>query len=49
MNQVDSVCTEKTCLSHMYDTKVYNQNIEKLNTHKVGSFDSCYSKLKFYF
>ena len=27
MSQIDIVCTEKTCLSHMYDTNVCNQHI----------------------
>ena len=27
MSQVDSVFTEKTCLSHMYNSSVWNQHI----------------------
>ena len=27
MSQVDSAGTEKTCLSHVYDTNSYNQDI----------------------
>ena len=29
MNQVDSVCTQKTCLSHIYDTSVYVEQLDK--------------------
>ena len=46
MSQVDSVCTEKTCLSHMDMPSAY---IEQLDTHEVSSFTSCYVKLKFCF
>ena len=38
MSQVDSVCGEKTCLSHMYNTSVRDKHT--LDTHKVSSFDS---------
>ena len=49
MSQVGSVHTEKTCLSHMYDTSLCDQhNVEQLDIHKVSSFDSCCSALKFY-
>ena len=27
MSQADSVCAEKTCVSHMYDTSVCNQHM----------------------
>ena len=27
MKDVDSICTEKTCLSHMYDTSVCNNHM----------------------
>ena len=33
MSQVDSVCTEKTCVSHMYNTSVCHQNILRNLTH----------------
>ena len=46
MSQVDSVCTEKTCLSHMHTLSAY---VELLDTHEVISFTSCYVKLKFCF
>ena len=51
MSYVDSGCTEKTCLSHMYDTSACNQqlDVEQLDTYKVSSVDSYYSKLKLYF
>ena len=43
MSQVGSVCTQRTCLSHMYDTIVCDKHkIEQLDTHKVISFDSCH-------
>ena len=40
MSQVDSVCSEKTCLSHMLDNSV--SVIVQLHTHKVSSFDGCH-------
>ena len=27
MNQADSLCTEKTCLNHMYDTSVCDKHM----------------------
>ena len=27
MSQIDSVCAEKTCLSHMYDTSVCDKHM----------------------
>ena len=29
MSQVDSVCTEKTCLNDIYDTSVYVEQLDK--------------------
>ena len=31
MSQVDNVCTEKICLSHIYDSNIY---VEQLDTTK---------------
>ena len=33
MSQVDSVCTEKTCLSHMYDTSVCDKHTLSSSIH----------------
>ena len=51
MSQIDSFCAEKTCLSRMYNTSVCAQHMlgNQLDAHKVSCFDSCYSKLTFYF
>ena len=29
MSQVDSVCTEKTCLSHIYDAGIYVEQLDR--------------------
>ena len=50
ISQVDSHCNEKTYLSHMYNISVCNQHyMEQLDTNKVSSFGSFYSKYKLYF
>ena len=44
MSQSDSVCTEKTCLTHIYDTSVCDKHTFSsymLDTHKLSSFYSC--------
>ena len=41
MNEADSVCIEKTCLSHMCDTSVCNYHmLSNLDIHNVSRFDS---------
>ena len=46
MSQVDSVFTEKTCLSRIHDSSIY---VEQVDTNKSVVLIVPISKLKFYF
>ena len=47
MRQVDIVCTEKTCLSHMYDTSACNQHVLS-NQIRTKAVVFIYYTLKFF-